>query len=239
VTLLTHPPRVWNATCPGTFRNLIERTTTSTYPNFLSNILLTLLQPIQIRFSSHMHKRHRIQSPRHLIRRHLTGLHTPYLAPLPQALQPNSQFPGLRFIDEEDVFLSVCVADRGAEDVQMFGGLLAGLITHVSKRSRKKMMLGIRRNGRTYLNHLQRPSLNIPLSLRNTSHIVVDEETLRLNPQYQPISNFTHIRHQLRDRLGKKVIEEIHSFDDNLMRVGRRVRTAPRARRRGTRSGSL
>jgi hypothetical protein len=67
--------------------------------------------------SSQSNRRNRIQYPRHLVRRHLTVLHTPHLAALAQALQSNGQLPALRFIDEEDVFLAVCVADRSAEDV--------------------------------------------------------------------------------------------------------------------------
>ena len=62
-------------------------------------------------------RRHSIQHPRHLIRRHLRALQTPHLTSLPQHLQSKSQFPALSVIDEEDVFLAVGIADRGAEDV--------------------------------------------------------------------------------------------------------------------------
>jgi len=62
-------------------------------------------------------RRHSIQHPRHLIRRHLRALQTAHLTSLPQPLQSKSQFPALSVIDEEDVFLAVGIADRGAEDV--------------------------------------------------------------------------------------------------------------------------
>tara|TARA_R110002003_G_scaffold143_13_gene13278 strand:+ start:8324 stop:8662 length:339 start_codon:yes stop_codon:yes gene_type:complete len=72
-------------------------------------------------------RRNRIQDPRHLIRRHLAVLHTPDLASLAQALESDGEFPALGLVDEEDVALAVGVADRGAEDVEVFGGLCAGL----------------------------------------------------------------------------------------------------------------
>jgi hypothetical protein len=72
-------------------------------------------------------RRHSIQHPRHLIRRHLRALQTPYLTSLAQPLESKSQFPTLSLINEEDVFLAVGIADRGAEDVQVFGGLFARL----------------------------------------------------------------------------------------------------------------
>jgi hypothetical protein len=72
-------------------------------------------------------RRNCIQDPRHLIRRHLAILHTPDLASLAQTLESDGEFPALGLVDEEDVALAVCVADRGAEDVEVFGGLCAGL----------------------------------------------------------------------------------------------------------------
>jgi hypothetical protein len=76
-------------------------------------------------------RRHSIQRPGHLIRRHLAILQTPDLASLTQTLQAESEFPALTIVDEEQVFLAVCVADRGAEDVQAFGGLDAGLFSEL------------------------------------------------------------------------------------------------------------
>jgi hypothetical protein len=62
-------------------------------------------------------RRHTIQHPRHLIHTHLRSLHTPHLTPLPQALEALCQFPALALVDEEDVFLAICIADRGAENM--------------------------------------------------------------------------------------------------------------------------
>jgi hypothetical protein len=42
-------------------------------------------------------------------------------------LESDGEFPALRLVDEEDVALAVGVADRGAEDVEVFGGLGTGL----------------------------------------------------------------------------------------------------------------
>jgi hypothetical protein len=64
-----------------------------------------------------------IERPRHLVRCHLTVLQTPNLTALPETLESDSEFPALRLVDEEDVFLAIRVADRGAEDVEVFGGL--------------------------------------------------------------------------------------------------------------------
>lgn len=83
--------------------------------------------PLLLISFSQRNRRHRIQRPSHLIRRHLTVLQTPHLTPLPQSLQPERQFPALRFVDEKDVFLAICVADRGAEDVEVFLGLETSL----------------------------------------------------------------------------------------------------------------
>jgi hypothetical protein len=100
--------------------------------------------------------------------------------------------------------------------------------------------MGKRRGGEnTYLNHLQRPSLDIPLSLRNTADIIIDKQALALYAQDQAIGNLPYIGHQLRDGFGKKVVEEVHSLDDDLMRVGGRVRSTSAPRRRRPRSGSL
>lgn len=72
---------------------------------------------------------HCVEDPSHLIRRHLAVLHAADLAALAQTLQANGDFPALRLIDEEDIFLVVGIADRSTEDVEMFGRLLASLVT--------------------------------------------------------------------------------------------------------------
>jgi hypothetical protein len=82
---------------------------------------------IQAQASLQSNRRHSIQHPSHFIRRHLCTLQTAHLTSLAQALQSESQFPTLCFVNEEDVFLAVGIADRGAEDVQVFGGLFARL----------------------------------------------------------------------------------------------------------------
>jgi hypothetical protein len=89
-------------------------------------------------------RRHSIQHPRHFIRRHLRTLQTAHLTSLAQALQSESQFPTLCFVNEEDVFLAVGIADRGAEDVQIFGGLFARLgllLVYTHKIERERSML--------------------------------------------------------------------------------------------------
>lgn len=82
----------------------------------------------------------------------------------------------------------------------------------------------------TYLDHLQRPSLNIPLALRNAPDIIIDEQSLRLYLENQAIGDLAHIGHQLRDGLGKKIIEQIHRFDNDLVRIGCCVRSTSRRR---------
>lgn len=72
-------------------------------------------------------RRNRIQYPRHLIRCHLTALQTTHLTALSQFLQPKSQFPALGLVDEEDVFPAISIADRCAENVEVFRGLYASL----------------------------------------------------------------------------------------------------------------
>lgn len=62
-------------------------------------------------------RRHRVECPSNLVRRHLTILQTPDLTTFPEPLQSESEFPALRLVDEKDVFLAICVANRGAEDV--------------------------------------------------------------------------------------------------------------------------
>jgi hypothetical protein len=47
----------------------------------------------------------------------------------------------------------------------------------------------------TYLNHLQRPGLDVPLALPHTANVVIDKQTLRLDLQDQAIGNLAHIRH--------------------------------------------
>ena len=86
------------------------------------------------------------------------------------------------------------------------------------------------RVGNTYLNHLQGPSLDIPLALRNAPDIIIDEQSLRLDLEDQAIGNFAHITDQLRDRLRKQIIEQIHRFDNNLVRVGCRIWSTSRRR---------
>jgi hypothetical protein len=76
----------------------------------------------------HSHGRHSIQHPRHFIRRHLSTLQAPNLTPLPQFLQTKGKFPTLTFIDEENIAFAFCIADGSAEDVEVFGRLLARLI---------------------------------------------------------------------------------------------------------------
>ena len=98
----------------------------------INNVLLFPLpssspHPLLMIDNLQSNRRHSIQHPRHLIRRHLRALQTPHLASLPQSLQPKGQFPALGFVNEEDVFLAVGIADRSAEDVQVFGGLFARL----------------------------------------------------------------------------------------------------------------
>jgi hypothetical protein len=77
----------------------------------------------------------------------------------------------------------------------------------------------------TDLHHLQRPSLDIPLALRNTSNVVVDEQSLGLNFEHKAVRHFTYVRHELSNGLGEKVVEQVYGFDNDLVRVSRRIRS--------------
>lgn len=76
----------------------------------------------------------------------------------------------------------------------------------------------------TYLDHFERPSLDIPFSLRDTSHVVVDEQTFGLYFENESVCYLAHVGNELGDRFRKQVVEEIHRLDDNLVRVRRGIR---------------
>lgn len=86
----------------------------------------TLILPTSSHLAS-CHRRNRVQDSRHLARRHCVVRERANLRALPQPLQANRNLPALRLINQEDVLLAVTVADARAEDMEMFGGLLAGL----------------------------------------------------------------------------------------------------------------
>lgn len=170
-----------------------------------------------------LHKRrHAVQHPEHLIRSHLAVRKTPNLASLAKTLETEGEFPALGFVDEEDVFLAVGVADRCTEDVELFGGLVASLVTAVSINSKVKV------GKRAYLNHLQCPGLDIPLTLWDAADVVVDEKTFRLDAENKTIGQFTHVGNKLCHRLGESIFEEVDGLDDNLHGVGSGVRTTSR-----------
>ena len=95
---------------------------------------------------------------------------------------------------------------------------------HVSK------VVATTRTKNAYLNQFQRPGLHIPFTLRYVADIVVDEETLGLDLQDQTIGYLANTGHQLRHWLRKEIIEKIHSFDNNLVRIGCGVRPSLRRR---------
>jgi len=64
-----------------------------------------------------LHRGYGIEDTSHLVRRHLTTLHTTHLTSLTQPLEPKSKFPAFRVVNQEDIFLAIGIADRGAEDM--------------------------------------------------------------------------------------------------------------------------
>lgn len=76
-------------------------------------------------------RRNGVEYPRDIVRRHLTILQTAHLTSFAQPLKPKSEFPAFGLVDEEDVFLAVGIANRGAENVEMFSWLCAGLVGYV------------------------------------------------------------------------------------------------------------
>ena len=87
----------------------------------------------------------------------------------------------------------------------------------------------------TDLDHLKRPCLDVPLTLRYTPDIVVDEQTFGLDLENQAVGDFAYAGDKLRHRLGEEIVEEVDGLDDNLVRVSRRVRAALRSGRCGAR----
>jgi hypothetical protein len=83
-------------------------------------------------------RRNSVQCPHHLVGRHLAVLQTPDLTAFAQALESECKFPALRLVDEEQVFLAVGVAHRGAKDVEVFGGLDASLEVKLVRFVRKR-----------------------------------------------------------------------------------------------------
>lgn len=75
----------------------------------------------------------------------------------------------------------------------------------------------------TYLDHLQRPCLDVPLALRDTSNVIVNKKAFGLDFEDQTIGDLAYTRNKLRYRLWKQVIEEIDSLDDNLVGISGRV----------------
>lgn len=74
-------------------------------------------QPPNIPSLELLNWRDRVEHARHFVRGHHIIRHAPDLASHAQTLEPNRHFPALGVVDDEDVFLPVGIADRGAEDV--------------------------------------------------------------------------------------------------------------------------
>lgn len=108
-------PAIERRTKPGMYSRRIP----TLHPGPISSPIYTFLIHLSTSLptSSQRNRRNRIQNPRNLIRRHLAILHTPHLTTFAQSLQAKRKLPALALIDEEDVFLTICVADRSAEDV--------------------------------------------------------------------------------------------------------------------------
>ena len=75
----------------------------------------------------------------------------------------------------------------------------------------------------TDLDHLQCPRFHVPFALRYTSHVVVDEEAFGLDFENEAVRDFAYACDELGDGLGEEVVEKVHRFDDDLVRVGSRV----------------
>lgn len=75
----------------------------------------------------------------------------------------------------------------------------------------------------TDLDHLQRPRFHVPFALRYTSHVVVNEEAFGLDLENKAVGDFAYACDELGNGFGEEVVEEVHGFDDNLVRVGCRV----------------
>lgn len=55
--------------------------------------------------------RNGVEYPRNIIWRHLTVLQTTHLTSFAEPLKAKSKFPAFGLIDEEDIFLTVSIAD--------------------------------------------------------------------------------------------------------------------------------
>ena len=89
-------------------------------------------------------------------------------------------------------------------------------------------------NGMTYLYELQRPSLDIPFSLRDAPHVVVDEESFCCDTEDQAIGHGTHSGNQLRDGdFGEGVVEGVDCFDDDFVGIFAFIWTTMGRRGRG------
>ena len=81
--------------------------------------------------------------------------------------------------------------------------------------------LTIRRLDHAVLEMLQGPSFNIPFPLRDTSHIVVDEETFCLEAEDEAIGDGTGVGDEGCERFeGEGVGEEVDGFDLDFVRIG-------------------
>lgn len=95
-----------------------------------------------------------------------------------------------------------------------------------------------KRKIKSYLNQLQRPSLNIPLPLRNPPNIIINKQPLSRNPQDQSISHAPHTTNQLTTRrLNKHVIKRVYSLDNDLIRIFIGIAASLRWRRSGASCG--
>jgi hypothetical protein len=83
---------------------------------------------------------------------------------------------------------------------------------------------------KTNLDHLQRPGFHVPLTLRYTPHVVINEESFGLDLEDETVSHLTYASDKLGNRFGEQVVEEVHGLDDNFVRIGGRIGSTLRGR---------